>query len=62
MEENFDKSFFFLQGIQFLRQVNRCNFRHSDSHTQIGETENQTNYKVHGFQKGVNKRSIMSKC
>lgn len=59
-KDNFDRVF--SQGIQFLRQVNRCNFRHSDSHTQIGETENQVKYKVHGFQKGVNKRSIMSKC
>lgn len=39
-----------------------CDFRHSDSHTQIGETENQIKYKVHGFQIGVNKRSIMSNC
>lgn len=37
-------------------------FLHSDSHTQIGETENQIKYKVHGFQIGVNKRSIMSNC
>lgn len=53
-KDNFDRVF--SHGIQFLRQVNRCNFRHSDSHTQIGETENQVKYKVHGFQKGVNKR------
>lgn len=57
MENNFDESFF----LQFL-QVNMCDFRHSDSHTQIGETENQIKYKVHGFQIGVNKRSIMSNC
>lgn len=56
MENNFDESFF----LQFL-QVNMCDFRHSDSHTQICETENQIKYKVHGFQIGVNKRSIMSK-
>lgn len=47
--------------LQFLQQVNMCDFRHSDSHTQIGETENQIKYKVHGFQIGVNKRYIMSK-
>lgn len=50
--------FFFLP---FLQQVNMCDFRHSVSHTQICETENQIKYKVHGFQIGVNKRSIMSK-
>lgn len=48
--------------LQFLQQVNMCDFRHSDSHTQICETENQIKYKVHGFQIGVNKRSIMSNC
>lgn len=44
--------------LQFLHQVNMCDFRH----TQIGETENQIKYEVHGFQIGVNKRSIMSNC
>lgn len=29
MENNFDESFF----LQFLQQVNMCDFRHSDSHT-----------------------------
>lgn len=58
MENNFDESFFF-----FYHSYNKltCDFRHSDSHTQICETENQIKYKVHGFQIGVNKRSIMSK-
>lgn len=60
MENNFDESFFFFF-LPFLQQVNMCDFRHSDSHTQICETENQIKYEVHGFQIGVNKRSIMSK-
>lgn len=61
MEEYFDKSFFFYKVYNSYDKLTGV-ILDILIHIHKWVKENQTNYKVHGFQKGVNKRSIMSKC